>query len=294
MGFVYKRANQVRVVMATRSTSHISALVQLKLDAFGHMQPEFEASFQFVQDMHGQKRFTAFSASDVVRYLHALWICDCKGRLLSVSKTVKEYEGKQCLELLRLWQQGDTASIVDFLQHKLDMLPVSQITQQHTEAYHLQQDDGLAQRLAHGRLIMLNRGFNLMYALDALFALSEAALLEEVRVACGQYGHLPKQIAQQLEEMDAPLYAYVPNQALAQRNMLIMNELGINVAFRPSDLPGQRSWRVLPATEPLGPYAEHVVEGYQELTAPFHNNIQGERFVDRPERDDTTPSAPDL
>ena len=274
--------------MTTKPTQNISPLVQLKIDTFERMQPEFEASFQFVQDVHGQKRFSSFPVSDVVRYLHALWICDCKGRLLSVSKTVKEYEGKRCLELLRLWQQEDTASVVDFLQHKLDMLPVAQITQQYAEAYHLQQDDGLAQRLAHGRLIMLNRGFNLMQALDAIFARSEDALLEEVRAACEPYGHLPEQIAQQLEEMDAPLYSYVPNQALAQRNMLVMNELGINVAFRPSDLPGQRSWRVLPSTEPLSPYAEQVVEGYQELTAPFHNNITGERFVDRPERDEGT------
>ena len=238
-----------------------------------------------MQDVHGQKRFSSFRVSDVVRYLHALWICECKGRLLSVPKTVKEYEGKRCLELLRLWQQEDTASAVEFLQHKLDMLPLAQITQQYFEASHLQQDDGLAQRLAHGRHIMLNRGFNLMEALDAIFGLSDDALSEEVRAACEQYGHLPEQIAQQLEEMDTPLYAYVPNQALAQRNMRVMNELGINVTFRPADLPGQRSWRVLPPTEPLSPYAEHVVEGYQELTAPFHNNIKRERFVDRPERD---------
>lgn len=271
--------------MTTKPSQNISSLVQLKIDAFERLRPDFVASFRFVQDVHGQKRFPSFSVSDVVHYLHSLWICDCKGRLLSVPKTVKEYEGKRSLELLRLWQQKDAASVVEFLQHKLDMLPVAPITQQYAEAYHLQQDDGLAQRLAHGRLIMLNRGFNLIQALDAIFTLSEDTLADEVRAACAQYGHLPEQIVQQLEEMDLPLYAYVPNQALAQRNMLVMNELGINVAFRPSDLPGQRSWRVLPATEPLSPYAEHVVEGYQELTAPSHNNIKGERFVDRPEID---------
>jgi hypothetical protein len=274
--------------MTTRPAQNISSLVQSKIDTFERIQPEFEASFQFVQDVHGQKRFSLFAVSDVVHYLHALWICEEKGRLLSVSKTVKEYEGKRCLELLRLWQQEDTASVVDFLQHKLDMLPVAQITRQYAEAYHRQQDGGLAQRLAHGRLIMLNRGFNLMQALDAIFDLAEDTLLEEVRAACEQYGHLSEQIAQQLEEMDSPLYSYVPNQALAQRNMLVMNELGMNVAFRPSDLPGQRSWRVLPSTEPLSPYAEHVVEGYQELTSPLHNNIKRERFVDRPERDSTS------
>ena len=265
---------------------NIPPLVQLKIDAFEHLQPEFEASFQFVQDVHGQRRFPSFPVSDSVRYLHALWICECKGRLLSVPKTVKEYEGKHCLELLRLWQQGDTASVVNFLQHKLDMLPLGQITQQYSEAYHLQRDDGLAQRLAHGRRILLNRGFNLMQALDAIFMLSEDALSGEVSAACERYGHLPEQIERQLEEMNSALYSYVPNQVLAQRNMMVMNALGINVTFRPSDLPGLRSWRVLPPTEPLSPYAEHVVEGYQELISPFHNNIKGDRFVDRPERSD--------
>ncbi|MBV9615989.1 MAG: hypothetical protein JO031_11090, partial [Ktedonobacteraceae bacterium] len=95
-----------------------------------------------------------------------------------------------------------------------------------------------------------------------------------------------EQIERQLEEMNSALYSYVPNQVLAQRNMMVMNALGINVTFRPSDLPGLRSWRVLPPTEPLSPYAEHVVEGYQELISPFHNNIKGDRFVDRPERSD--------
>jgi hypothetical protein len=263
---------------------NIPQLVQLKIDAFERLQPEFEASFQFVQDVHGQRRFTAFPVSDVVRYLHALWICECKGRLLGVSKTVKEYEGKRCLELLRLWQQQDTASVVEFLQHKLDMLPLAQITRQYSEVRHLQRNDGLAQRLAHGRLIMLNRGFNLLLALDTIFAHSEETLSDEVRAACERYGHLPEQIEQQLEEMDAPLFSYLPSQGLAQRNMMVMNALGINVTLRPSDLPGQRSWRVLPPTEPLSPYAEHVVEGYQELISPFHNNIKGDRFVDRPEQ----------
>ena len=265
---------------------NIPPLVQLKIDAFERLQAEFEASFQFVQDVHGQRRFPSFPVSDSVRYLHALWICECKGRLLSVPKTVKDYEGRRCLELLRLWQQGDTASVVNFLQHKLDMLPLGQITQQYSEAYHLQRDDGLSQRLAHGRRILLNRGFNLMQALDAIFMLSEDALSGEVSAACKHSGHLPEQIERQLEEMNSALYSYVPNQVLAQRNMMVMNALGINVTFRPSDLPGLRSWRVLPPTEPLSPYAEHVVEGYQELISPFHNNIKGDRFVDRPERSD--------
>jgi hypothetical protein len=273
-------------MMTKQQQQNIPSLVQLKIDAFEHLQPQFEASFQFVQNVQGQKRFSLFPASDTVHYLHALWICECKGRLLSVPKTIKEYEGRRCLELLRLWQQGDAASVVDFLQHKLDMLPLAQITRQYSEARDLRQDNNLAQHLAYGRLIMLNRGFNLMQALDAIFILSEDALSGEVHVACEHYGHLPEQIEQQLEEMNTPLYSYVPNQALAQRNMRVMNMPGVNVTLRPSDPPGHRSWRVLSPTEPLNPYAEHVVEGYQELTSPSHNNIKGDRFVDRPEQSD--------
>jgi len=42
-----------------------------------------------------------------------LWICECKTSLLSVSKTVKEYEGAVCLQLLRRWQEEeDTADVV--------------------------------------------------------------------------------------------------------------------------------------------------------------------------------------
>ena len=84
--------------------------------------------------------------------------------------------------------------------------------------------------------------------------------------------------------MNAPLYSYVPNQVLAQRNMLVMNKLGVNLTTHPSDRSGTRTWRVVVPTEPLGPYAEQVVEGYLELVAPTHYNITGKQFVDRPER----------
>ena len=62
-----------------------------------------------------------------------------------------------------------------------------------------------------------------------------------------------------------------------------MNKLGVNVVQKPADLPGERSSRVTKSTEPLPPFAEHIVQGYQELTAPWHNNIMARRFVDRPE-----------
>jgi len=35
----------------------------------------------------------------------------------------------------------------------------------------------------------------------------------------------------------------------------------------------------------LPSYAMHTIERYLELVSPSHNNIKGERFVDRPEID---------
>lgn len=265
----------------------VPQLVQQKLQAFERLEPEFEDCFLFVQDVHGQKRFSSFPVTYTVRYLHALWICECKTCLLSVPKTVKEYEGQFCLQLLQRWQEEEnTADVIAFLHRKLDMLPFADITRQIHEALHVSANRRLAQRLMHGRTVLLNRGINLMQALDALFALPEDALLMSVREACTQYGHLPEQIALQLEEMQLPLYSFVPHQSLAQRNMQVMNNLGVNIVQRPADLPEERSWKVTRSIEPLQPFAEHVVLGYQELTAPWHNNLLARRFVDRPERSD--------
>jgi hypothetical protein len=255
--------------------SSIKTLVQQKLDAFDILLPEFEECFQFIQDVHGQRRFTAFSIDAVIHYLHALWICDCKDRLLSIYKNIRRYEGHHCLELLLAWQeQDDTAAVVAFLQRKLDMLPLADITRQLHEATHVHKNDGLAARLAHGREIMLNRGYNLMQSLDALFAVPEERLLDSVREACARYGHSPEDIGRQLVEIEGPLYSYIPHRELARRNMRVMNELGINVMSKPADLPGMRSWRVVPPTEPLSPFAEHVVKGYLDMTPPWHNNIK--------------------
>ncbi len=269
--------------MAT--TSALPAIVEQKLTAFTRLEEDFEASFQFVEAVHGQQRFSLFPVAYTVRYLHALWICECKTGLLSVPRTVKEYEGQLSLQLLHRWQEEqDTAAVVDFLHCKLDMLQLGEITRQAYEAQYVRANNGMVQRLLHGRTILLNRGFNLMHALDAIFALSEYELFVAVNEACAQYNHLPDQITQQLADMQSPLYSYVPHQVLAQRNMQVMNRLGVNVAAKPQDLPGQRSWRVVPATEPLKPFAEHVVQGYLELNAPQHNNVLRQRFVDRPER----------
>lgn len=269
-------------------TTNIQDVVQQKLTAFDRLQSEFEENFHFLQEVHGQKRFFSFSVAEVVHYLHARWICECKSRLLSVPRTIKEYEGRRCLELLWLWQEEeDTAAVVGFLQHKLDMQPFADLTSQLQEARRVHFDEGMVQRLAHGRQILLNRGFNLMHALDAIFALPQDDLFAAVHDACAHYHHLPEQLKEQMAEFDSPLYAYVPNPALARRNMLIMNKLGVNVLQYPADLPGRRSWRVVAPVEPLSPFAEHIFDGYLELTAPLHNNIKDVQFTDRLERSET-------
>lgn len=258
-------------------------LVKQKLEAFEQLQPEFEVSFPFVQDVHGLKRFSAFPVADSVRYLHALWVCECKDRLLSIYKNIPRYEGRECLELLQGWHEGNTADVVAFLNRKLDMLPFADLTRHIHEAQQQGGEDGLAQRLIHGRHILLNRGMNLMQALDAIFTLPEDELVRQVQAACAQYGHRPEQIEQQLVDMESPHYTYVPHQTLAQRNMIVMNKMGVNVTSKPADRPGERSWRVLEPTVPQGPYAQHVIEGYLELTAPLFNNVREVRFIDHPE-----------
>lgn len=261
-------------------------LIQQKLAAFERLQATFEECFQFVQQVHGLQRFSTFPVARTVYYLHALWMCDCKDRLLSIYRNINRYGGAYCLELLQGWQeQQDTASVIDFLHLKLDMLPLADITRQAHAARSLHKGGGVEQRLLRGRMILLNRGMNLMAALDTIFTLSEDELFKEVHAACEHYGHLPAQLAQQREELETPLYSYVPHQALAQRNMLAMNKLGIDVT--PKSMQGQRSWRVVKPIEPLSPYAEHFIEDYQEMTSPLHNNPRATRFIDHPEVSDS-------
>lgn len=260
-------------------------LIAEKLAAFEQLEPAFVECFRFVQNVQGQKRFPTFSVADSVRYLHSLWVCECKDRLLSIYKNIQRYEGHRCLELLLHWQESDSADVVAFLQQKLDTLPFADLTRQLHEAQQEGGDFGLARRLRHGRLTLLNRGMNLMHALDAIFALPDEQIMQEVWLACAQYRHTPEQIGQQQRELEAPLYSYVPQQSLAQRNMVLMNKIGVVVMNKPTDEPGERSWRVLPPTEPMSPFAEHIILGYQELVTPTHNNPKNNRFVDRPERD---------
>jgi hypothetical protein len=265
----------------------VQELVKQKLAGFEKLQPAFEECFPFVQQVHGQQRFTAFPIASIVYYLHALWVCECKDRLLSIYKNIERYEGAYCLRLLLRWQEGETADVVAFLQRKLDTMPFADLTRQISEARAHQKGDGLARRLLDGRSVLLNRGMNLMQALDAIFALSDEQLVDEVRAACIHYHHRPEEIERQAAELQTDLYAYVPSQLLAQRNMEMMNKMGVQVMSKPSDQPGSRSWRVLEPTVPPGPFAEQVINGYIELTTPLFNNPKAQRFVDRPERSDT-------
>lgn len=262
-------------------------IAKQKSEAFEQMQPEFEASFCFVQEVHGQQRFSSFPVAETVRYLHALWVCECKDRLLSMYKNIVRYEGQQCLTLLHSWQEGETADVVAFLHRKLDGLPFAELTRQIQQASIGMDDAGLLRRLVHGRLILLNRAMNLMQALNAIFALSDDDLRGEVRAACAHYGHRPDQIEHQLAEMESPLYCYVPHPLLAQRTMAIMNTLGRHLTILPTDRPGERSWKVAEPTKAPRPFAEQVIAGYLELVSPTHNNPKGYRFIDRPEHEES-------
>jgi hypothetical protein len=260
----------------------LPALIAEQLAAFERLQPEFAASFHYVQEVQGQRRFPTFPIEASVRYLHALWVCDCKDRLLSVPKTQERYEGQRCLELLERWQTGESAGVVAFLQRKLETLPFADITRQ-IEAQ--SREDGaraLVERLEHGRLVLLNRGMNLLQALEPLCTFPEQRLLDEVRAACAHYGHQPDQIRHQLVEREAVRSAFVLHPALAQRNMRVMDQLGVQITTDAPDQPGQRTWRVAKRTMPEGPYAEQVIRGYVALTSPWQNNPIGRRLLDVP------------
>ncbi len=269
----------------------LTTLVAEKLAAFERLQPEFEASFQYVQEVQGQRRFATFPVAASVRFLHALWVCERKDRLLSVPLTMGRSEGRRCLELLRDWQAGETAPVVDFLQRKLDMLPFGALTRRLEAIQREKGTNPLAARLAHGRLVLLNRGMNLLAALESIFTLPDEALLEEVRVACAQYGHQSDQIEEQLAALDAPLMMYVRHPLLAQRNMLVMDRLGVRLTGDSADQPGQRSWRVAESTLPAKPYAEQVIRGYVDMTSSRHNNFSDYRFIHQPAPVDVTPSV---
>jgi hypothetical protein len=260
---------------------NLTLLAGAKLAAFARIEAQFLSSFRFMEIFRGQQRMPTCTVADTVRYLHALWISECKDRLLSVHQTMGRYEGTRCLELLRSWQEGDTTSAVAFLQSKLNHFSAAELTKQIHEARAAGRDSW-ADRLTHGRSVVLNRSFHLLQALDAIFALPEQTQIEQVRAACAQLGHTPEQIDRQLAEMQSRLYAYVPHSSLARRNMLLMNELGIQVTSAFADRPGNRTTRVQAPTSPQPPYAEQAVPGEWTLISPYHTNARLIELVSYP------------
>lgn len=263
----------------------LPSLVTEKIAAFEALRAEFDSCFAYVQAMHGQNRFPAVPVASTVLYLHALWICDRKDHLLSIPRTTGRYEGQRCLELLRGWQEGDTAGVVTFLQVKLNMTDFGGITRRRQEAIGAG-DVALAERLAHGRAILLNRGFNLHTALEAIFALRDDMLIGQVRAACERYRHELERIPTELAELDGPLYTYLPHPRLARHNMLVMNALGVRVTDNAADQPGRRTATVQAPRRPDGPYAEEVIAGEVLLSSLWHNNPAGRALANLPVRTD--------
>ena len=247
----------------------IPPIVAEKLAAFDQLLPEFQASFPYVADVHGERRFERMQVAEVVRYLHALWVCDCKDMLLSVPRTARRYEGRRALQLLANWQQGEVADVVAFLQDKLDGLPFAEITRQWLAALR-DGDNQRAERLSHGRRILLNRGFNLHAALDAIFTPPLSDLLEQAAVASAALDHTPEQIARQLDAMESEAYAYYPHPDLVRRNMLVMNALGVQVTGDAADHPGNRTWKVEDTSLPAAPYAQTMIAGAVEMLPSPH------------------------
>ena len=59
--------------------------------------------------------------------------------------------------------------------------------------------------------------------------------------------------------------------------MQVKNGIGVDVMTLPTDLPGERSWKVVAPTELLHPFAETVIRGY--LTLLSRDNLRKHRFV---------------
>ncbi len=240
------------------AASVMNDLAERKLEAFARIEKEFIASFRFVEEIHGQRRFIAVPVADTARYLHALYICECKDHLLSVPHTARRYEGARCLELLRDWQEGHAAGVVAFIYERLDGQPFGELSQQIEEAAqtgHAQ----LASRLLSGQAVLLNRLFTLAYALDAIFALEPEQLRAEVRAACKRLGHTRDEINRQLTDMRSDLYTYAPHPALARRNMIVMNGIGLRLTDVDGERPGERTDRVQPPILPVASYAEETI-----------------------------------
>ena len=249
----------------------VDELSARKLETFERLEIEFGASFTLVQDMHGKRRFDDVPVALIVGYLHALWICERKDWLLSVPKTIPRYEGGASLRTLLAWQQGDEASVVSFLERKLDGLAFAPLSQRLQEARQ-SGDVAVAERLAHGRMILLNRAHNLTSLLDTLFSAPPGEMTSAVQEEAARLGHAPADIQRQLEDFKDPLYSYAPHPALARRNMQIMNRLGVRLTATEADHPGERTERVESSESPLPSYAQETIAGERTLSSMADNN----------------------
>lgn len=255
-------------------------VVVQKLAALDRMEASFEASFHYTQAVQGLQRFATFPISSTVQYLESLVVCDVKDRLLSVPHAVDRYEGRTCLALLQRWQTGEHADVVAFLQRKLDALSFAAITRQIEAA---RGDDARVAaptvRLEHGRLVLLNRGFNLLHALHPVFTLPSAEVAAQVRAACEHSGYTLAHITEYLRALETPLYAPLRHPALSQRNMLLMDRVGVHTltAEEGTAPPHEHSMPAAALASVTQPYTVRVIPGYMTLTAPEHNNPAGAR-----------------
>jgi hypothetical protein len=262
-----------------REATAVPEIVARKLEALDALEPEFAASFRYVQQVQGLARLDPFPIAATVRYLLALAVCDAKDRLLSVPRTIARYDGPICLELLGAWQEGgQSAPVVALLHRRLDALPFADLTRQIEAAWRDGTDATLLARLEHGRAILLNRGYNLLRALEPIFALAPDELARQVRAACATHDATPARLAQRRAALDDPLYASLRHPALAQRNMQLMDRVGVATVADAPHTPDMGPESV------ARPYAEHVISGYVALTSPRHNNPAGLRLTDGPER----------
>jgi hypothetical protein len=244
----------------------VDELTARKLAEFARIEEEFLANFIFVQDVHGQRRFTSFSLEQVVRYLRALYICELKDRLLSVYTNIERYEGERCLRLLRGWQEGQTAAVVAFIHRKLDNLPFGEVSRQIEQSAN-SGDAQTASRLSEGRVVLLNRNYNLSHALDAIITPEPEQVRAEVIALCARLGHTPADIDRQIADLRSDVYSFAPSAPLARRNMLVMNSLGVRIGNTRGPRPGDHTDRVVRPIIPAPPYAEEVIHGAMTLVS---------------------------
>ncbi|HEV2235249.1 MAG TPA: hypothetical protein VGR57_01190 [Ktedonobacterales bacterium] len=261
-----------------RADVAVPEIVARKLAALDALEPEFAAAFRYVQEVQGLARLDPLPIAGTVRYLQALAICDAKDRLLSVPRVVDRYDGATCLDLLVAWQEGPSTAVVALLHRRLDALPFADLTRQIEQARQGNAGGATLERLEHGRRVLLNRGYNLLHALEPIFALAPEELARQVRAACAESGDTPERLAQRRAALDGPLYASLRHPALAQRNMRLMDGVGVAAPPDAHQPPLAAPDLVAP------PYAECVITGYVALTSPRHNNPAGLRLTDAPAR----------